>query len=171
MMLILLSITKALNDHELWQRYLRDFIKYKCMSDSQTTETTYLSPVIDVYFDFNHNVKSKDPISLLAWVHVHSEVSKMDLIQTVNQIQRLEPFLRDQPEDTLFGTATSLLSPTKKNLGSFVIQRCFDSLDYIVSSCCDEKTEDVKQWYLAYRDIVSILHMYCIVTYLICRFK
>ena len=175
---------KVLRDEKLWQKYLVDFIKHKCMSDSQNTvitqslpETTFkiiLSPVIAAYFDFNHNVKSKDPMSLLAWVHVRSEVHKMDLTQTINQIERLEPFLRNQPQDTLSGAAESIVSPTKKDLGSFVIQRSFDSLNNIVFQWSDEKTEDLRQWYLVYRDIVSIiiciyLNIVCLSD--ICRFK
>ena len=167
---ILSPVLKALRDDKLWQKYMVDFIKHKCMSDSQTTvitqslpEATFkiiLSPVIEAYFDFNRHVKSEDPMSLLAWVHVRSEVHKMDLTQTINQMQRLEPFLRNQPQDTLSGAAESLLSPTKKDLGSFVIQRSFDSLNNIVFQWSDEKTEDLRQWYLAYRDIVSIIQIF-----------
>ena len=172
---ILSPVIKALRDNELWQKYLADFIKHKCMSESQNTpitqslpEATFkiiLSPVIEAYFDFNHNIKSEDPMSLLAWVHVRSEVHKMDLTQTINQMQRLEPFLRNQPQDTLSGAAVSLLSPIKKDVGSFVIQRSFDSLNNIVFQLSDEKTEDLRQWYLAYRDIVSIIiytFKYCV---------
>ena len=171
---ILSPIIKALRDDNLWQKYLVDFIKHKCMSDSQTTaitqslpEATFkiiLSPVIEAYFDFNHHVKSEDPLSHLAWVHVRSEVHKMDLTQTINQMQRLEPFLRNQPQNTISGAAESLLSPTKKDLGSFVIQRSFDSLNNIVFQWSDEKTKDLRQWYLAYRDIVSIIQIfkYCV---------
>ena len=153
MMQILSSIIKALND-ELWQRYLGDFIKHKCTSDYETTDSTYLNPVVDAYFDFNHNVKSKDYVSLLAWVHVRSEVHKIDLTQTINQIQRLVPFLHGELNDTLSEAAMCLL---KKDLGSFVIQKSFHSLNNIFcnQSTSDDKEKDLRQWYLTYQGIVS----------------
>lgn len=153
MMLIVSLIIKALND-ELWQKYLGDFIKHKCTSDNETTDSTYLNPVVDAYFDFNHNVKSKEYVSLLAWVHVCSELHKIDLTQTINQIQRLEPFLHDELNDALSEAAMCLL---KKDPGGFIIQKSFNSLNNIFcnQSTSYDKEKDLKLWYLTYQDIVS----------------
>ena len=170
MILVLSHVVKALRDVELWQKYLADFIKYKCISDHSGSQTTVIqsqykeddwSRVIDAYFDFNHNVNPQDPISLLAWVHVHSEIHKMDLIQTIKQMERLQIFLQNQ---TLSETP---MSPTKKDLGSFVIKRSFDSMNKIIFQQSGDKVKDFKQWYLTYRDIVSALLQNTVYIYII----
>ena len=178
MMLVLSHVVKALRDDELWHKYLGDFIKHKCMSDHSGSQTTAIqsqykeddwSHVIDAYFDFNHNVNSQDPISLLAWVHVHSEIHKMDLIQTIKQMERLQLFLQNQ---TL--SETPMIpgsSGDKKDLGSFVIKRSFDSMNKIIFQQSGDKAKDFKQWYLTYRDIVSAIlqlqYIYIYIHYLL----
>lgn len=174
MMLVLSHVVKALRDDELWQKYLGDFIKHKCMSDHSGSQTTAIqsqskeddwSHVIDAYFDFNHNVNSQDPISLLAWVHVHSEIHKMDLIQTIKQMERLQLFQENQ---TLSETSMSPgSSGDKKDLGSFVIKRSFDSMNKIIFQQSGDKAKDFKQWYLTYRDIVSAILQLQYVHYLL----
>lgn len=172
---------KALRDDELWGKYLRDFIKHKCMSDHSGSQTTTIqsqskeddwSHVIDAYFDFNHNVNSQDPISLLAWVHVHSDIHKMDLIQTIKQMERLRLFLQNQ---ALSETPISPASTDKKDLGSFVIKRSFDSMKKIIYQESEDKAKDFKQWYLTYRDIVSAINVtitvYVYTLSIVCRFN
>ena len=180
MIIVLSYVVKALRDVELWQKYLGDFIKYKCISDHSGSQTTAIqsqykeddwSRVIDAYFDFNHNVNPQDPISLLAWVHVHSEIHKMDLIQTIKQMERLQIFLQNQ---TLSETPMSPTSTNKKDLGSFVIKRSFDSMNKIIFQQSGDKVKDFKQWYLTYRDIVSAMLQNTVYIYtlsIVCRFK
>ena len=137
-----------LND-ELWQRYKRDFIKHMCMSDSQITEASDIDPVIDAYFNFNQ-VKSEDPISLLAWIHVHSEINRMTIIQNIDQMLKLKPFLHNQPHDTIAGA---------------VIQHSFESLKNIINLWSDEKIDDLKQWCLTYQNIVSSILSVALIAY------
>lgn len=112
-----------------------------------------LSPHISsMYFDFNQQLEQRDHISLLAWVHVHSEVHKTDLAQTMDIWQRL---IANQPQETLSVVAQSLANPAdlgKGNLETLTIKRSYESLCRIVRR---EEKDNLRLWYLAYRDIVS----------------
>ena len=127
-------------------------MKFKYMIGSRTitvpdaTLKTLLSPVVSAYFD----VKQQDKISLLATVHVRSEVHKMDLAQTINKLQALEPLIIKSPQETLSFSEQSLLKPDGKDLATFVISVSYQSLNRV-----HENEEELKQWYLTYRDIVS----------------
>ena len=129
-------------------------MKFKYMTGSRTitvpdaTLKTLLSPVVSAYFDVKQQDKN-EPILLLARVHVRSEVHKMDLAQTINKLQALEPIIKS-PQETLSFSEKSLLKPDGKDLGTFVINVSYQSLNMV-----HESEEGLKQWYLTCSDIVS----------------
>ena len=130
-------------------------MKFKYMTGSRTitapdaTLKALLSPVVSAYFDVKQQDKN-DFISLLARVHVRSEVHKMNLAQTINKLQALEPLITKSPQETISFSEQSLLKPDGKDLGTFVINVSYQSLNRV-----HEIEKELKQWYLTYSDIVS----------------
>ena len=146
----------AMKNIELWEIYFNDFInlKYRTKSDLATDSfesNNSILPIILAYFDFE-KISTKDSTSKLAWVHIRSEVKQMDLAQAIDRLTKLHPFIT--PSD--LSVTGSIYSPKTDDLGSFVIQNTYDSLKSILSQWQRVKIDSsVKEWYRAYRDIVS----------------
>ena len=140
-------IISSLSNPELWQKYLQDFIKMKYMTYGQDPNATYkaVSPVVYAYFDFQDEI---NPASLLAKIHVRSEVHKMDLAQTIDKLQRLQPLIVQNPQ-------LPEQSLMQSDLMTFAINVSYRSLTGIVSLWSDENTDELRSWYLTYKDIVS----------------
>ena len=160
--MVLTALVQSVHNQELWHKYLTDFIKIKFLPDvvrNDSGSESFKEKMITAYFDFEHHIESHCPESLLSWVHVHSEVHKLDLASTIDRIQKLKPFVSSQPEDTLASATQNLVSIRAEHLGEIVIEISYESLKCILRDVRkgEKPVSDMRSWYIVYRDIVSIL--------------
>ena len=160
--MVLTALVQSVHNQELWHKYLTDFIKIKFLPDvvrEDSDSEFFKEKMISAYFDFEHHIESHCPESLLSWVHVHSEVHKLDLASTIDRMQKLKPFVSSQPEDTLASATRSLVNIRAEHLGEIVIQISYESLKCIIHDVKkgEKPVSDMRRWYIVYRDIVSIL--------------
>lgn len=151
-MKILTVAIDTMEDEQLWKYYLDDFIKCTTYSDSASDPNQFRMSIILAYFDFdNHCLPNDPPMSKLAWMHIRSEVNKLDFAQAINRLVKLEPFTTQSALSVIEKTFT-----TKKwdDLSTFVIENTYNSLTSILNSW-KEGDDNLIHWYKAYKDIVS----------------
>ena len=129
--------------------------------------------MIAAYFEFDQHVESHCPESLLSWVHVHSEVHKLDLASIIGRMQRLELLLNSESDDALASATHSLVSFREEDLGEFLIERSYESLKCIIHDVRSRKKPSsyLKQWYIVYHGIVSIIIAFVYVFMFILKFQ
>ena len=159
--MLAIAVSSLSCNAELWKKYFLDFVNIKCIKTGTLKSIPedclqILAAIISVYFGFNQQSdESDDRISLLAWVHVHSEVHKTDLAQTVDKFKRLIQHQPHESQKLSFTQSASLAVKdfrSEKDLGTLLIQQTYTSLSKIVNK---GSINDLKQWYLTYRDTVS----------------
>ena len=158
----------------LWQKYLEDFTHQKLRLEFGSTGIS--QKVLRAAFG---NLEERNVVQRLAVLHVYVNIHKLNLAKVVSILRPLEQI--ERAKAALPSLVSRISSPTQslleevegsenllghpEALSVFVINTLFNAIAAIGMSCAnttDPQLEEreagqVKQWYMAYRDVVSII--------------
>lgn len=156
----------------LWQKYLEDFTHQKLGLEFGSTGIS--QKVLRAAFG---NLQERTVVQRLAVLHVYVHIHKLNLAKVVSILRPLEQIEKAKavlPSLTsrISSPSQSILEEVEDNenlfghpeaLSVFVINTLFNVIATIGMSCANttdphlEESEagQVKQWYMAYRDVVS----------------